>query len=174
MFTILLEGMLIQRPTFHKVVLRTLNTEPDTHSPEDSPLPPLSDLIDENNIIGDVQFLLDFAIIGHPKTGTTALLNWLRSHEEVQMHDEEVRSLRKNKPAGMVSLLYDLPYHGKRRGYKAPNDIQQQVSLNALHPYWPCTKCIVGLRHPVKWMESFYKFQSQQNRPAPSEEGMME
>lgn len=36
--------------------------------------PPLSELIGDNEtkITGDVQFLLDFSIIGHSKTGTTA------------------------------------------------------------------------------------------------------
>jgi len=44
-------------------------------------------------------------IIGHAKEGITALLDWLHSREEVQMHDEEVHSLRNNKPAELASML---------------------------------------------------------------------
>lgn len=47
--------------------------------------PPLSDLVHNDEVSGDVQFLLDFAIVGHSKTGTTAHMNWLANHEEVQM-----------------------------------------------------------------------------------------
>jgi len=77
------------------------------------------------------------------------------------MYDHEIHSLRFGKPAEMVSLMYALP-EGENilRGYKAPNDIRTPVALDALRMYWPKTKLIVGLRHPVKWFESYYNFNS--------------
>lgn len=127
--------------------------------------PPLSSLIgdEEADIRGDVQFLLDFAIVGHPKTGTTALNFWLRTHEEILMYPHEVHSLRGGRPAELVSLLYALPSGRQyKRGYKAPNDIRNPLSMEALRTYWPQTKLIVGLRHPVKWFESWYNFNTRQ------------
>jgi len=38
------------------------------------------------------------------KEGFTALLDWLRSYEDVRMHDDEVHSLRNNKPAEIGNL----------------------------------------------------------------------
>jgi len=139
LLTVSFQGTSIQKTFYKQFVLCTLDAKFDARSSEES-RPPFSDLIGDNNtnITGDVQFLLDFAIIGHAKTGTSALLNWLCSHEEVQMHYGEKHSLKNNKPAELVSLLYDLP-PGKR-GYKAPNDIRRQALLNALHSYWPYTK----------------------------------
>lgn len=138
--------------------------------------PPISQLVDGNDmriINNDVQFLLDFAIIAHPKCGTTSLLKWIGHHDEVQMHEHEVHSLTNNKPAELVSLMYDLPPGSNyKRGYKAPNDLRSDDALQAIQSYWPQTKLIIGLRHPVKWMESFYNFRSRQGRRVPSDEVM--
>jgi len=123
--------------------------------------PPLSSLIDDyQNITGDVQFLLDFAIIGHPKTATTTILYWLRSHPEILMPRHEVRSLRKGKPAALVEELYTSLPAGSlyKRGYKSPIDLETPKALDLIRQYWPQTVLIVGLRHPVKWFESFYNF----------------
>lgn len=85
------------------------------------------------------------------------------------MYNHEVRSLKDGKPAELVSLLYNLPLgcHFKQ-GYKAPNDVRNPVALDALQTYWPQTKLIVGLRHPVKWMESWYNFRHRQGKEVPS------
>lgn len=138
--------------------------------------PPLSDLLDKNmtRIIGDVQFLLDFAIIAHPKCGTSALLHWIASHSEVRMYDNEIHSLKDGKPAELVSLMYDLPPGSRyKRGLKAPNDLRSNEALESIQTYWPQTKLIIGLRHPVTWMESFYNFRSRKGREVPSEKIMM-
>jgi len=110
--------------------------------------PPLSKLVDEKgNIISDVQFLLDFAIVGHPKTATTALMKWLASHDEVQMYTREIHSLFKGKPDELVELMYALPEGRQyKRGYKLPTDVQSLMSLNLLRQYWGKTKLIVGVR----------------------------
>jgi hypothetical protein len=110
-------------------------------------------------IIGDVQPLLDFAIIAHPKTATSNMQHWFRLHPEIQMHEFENHALAKGKPAELVANLYDLkPGWTYKRGYKAPRDLIIRGSLLAIATYWPKTKLIVGIRHPVLWFESFYNF----------------
>jgi len=53
--------------------------------------PPLDRLVRKDDkgerITGPVDWLLDFAILGHAKCATTYLMNWLRQHESVRMHD---------------------------------------------------------------------------------------
>lgn len=123
--------------------------------------PTLESLIDQSNseIINDVQFILDFAIIAHPKTATSNLQTWLRMHPEIQIHEFENHALAKGRPAELVSDLYHLqPGRRYKRGYKAPRDLIIDESLHALTKYWPKTKLIIGLRHPVLWFESFYNF----------------
>jgi hypothetical protein len=87
---------------------------PSDAEPEEE-RPPLHTLIAdfEKNVTGNVEFLLDFAIVGHPKTGTTFTLNWLASQDDIQMYGHEVNSLRKDKPAELVSQLYTLPAGSK-------------------------------------------------------------
>ena len=139
--------------------------------------PRLENLIDPTNqtIISDVQFILDFAIIAHPKTATSNLQNWLRTHPEIQMHELENHALAMNKPAELVANLYsDLtPGWNYRRGYKAPRDLIIHESLRAIHTYWPTTKLIVGLRHPVLWFESFYNFRVHNGHKMPSPETLI-
>jgi len=77
---------------------------------------------------------------------------------------QEIHSLTNGKPAQMVSFLYALPEGNYQRGYKAPNDIRTPAALEALRKYWPETKLIVGLRHPVKWFESYYNFHARHGK----------
>ena len=137
--------------------------------------PPLSSLIDDvddvknANVIGDVRFLLDFAIIGHPKTATSFVMRWLARHDdEVQMYQREIHSLTYYQPGSFVREMYDLP-HGSQyiRGYKAPRDIQDRRVLRFLREYWPSTSIIVGLRHPIQWFESFYNYRTKQGKDIP-------
>ena len=123
--------------------------------------PPLSSLIGGNatDIKANVQFLLDFAIVGHPKTATTFTLGWLDSHREVQVYNYELHSLQRGNPAELVRQLYALPEGSQyKRGYKAPRDIMNPKVLRAFSKHWPKTKLLVGVRHPVRWLESFYNF----------------
>jgi hypothetical protein len=146
----------------------------DPEEPEDRP--PLYKLIGDfdKNILGDVEFLLDFAIIGHPKTGTTFTMNWLASHPEIQMYKHELHSLQQGKPAELVSQLYTLPAGQKyKRGYKAPRDIGNIKALDAIAEYWPTCKLVVGLRHPVSWFQSFYNYRVRHNFTMPPPESLI-
>jgi hypothetical protein len=135
--------------------------------------PSLNSLVGKGptDIRGDVQFILDFAIIGHPKTATSFTMRWLASHEEIQMHTHEVNSLYYGKPADLVRQLHALPPGRQyKRGYKAPSDLYNAKALQAFNLYWPETKLLVGLRHPVLWFESYYNYRVRSNVKMPPPE----
>jgi hypothetical protein len=138
--------------------------------------PPLSALVGDNafDIKQDVQFLMDFAIVGHPKTATSTTLQWLGSHKEIQVYPSELHTLQMGTPAEHVRVLYNLTAGSQyKRGYKAPRDVGNPKVLQALSDYWPETKLIVGLRHPVSWFQSFYNFRVRHGYDMPPAETMV-
>jgi hypothetical protein len=160
--------------------------------PAPPPPPPLSDLVDAAaqrvKSPSGVGFLLDFAIVGYPKTGTSFLLDWLaRASDQVLARTSEVHDLADGRVADFVAGLYRLrpgagnnnsssgggaasspfPGSGYKRGYKAPRDLQIPEAMAALDLYWPGAALIVGLRHPVLWFESYYNFRVRKGAPMP-------
>lgn len=122
-------------------------------------LPALSSLVVEGSktdIVGDVQFLIDFAIVGYPKTATSNLLRWLSNQEDVSAYDHEIYHLKDGEPAEMVRRMYELP--AGIRGYKAPRDIHNPRAIRSFARHWSKTRLIIGLRHPLLWFESFYNY----------------
>jgi hypothetical protein len=129
--------------------------------------PLLESLVREGSkteIVGDVQFLMDFAVVGYPKTATTTMLSWLSRQEEILMYNHEIYYLTDGEPADMVRAMYALPAGTQyKRGYKAPRDIYVPRAIDSFHNYFPQTKLIVGIRHPVLWFESFYNYRIRSN-----------
>ena len=79
-------------------------------------------------IIGDPQFLLDFAIIGFGKCGTSSMMHWLASHPEVRAFREEVWELMFSRPEKLVQMLYfELPEGHYKRGYKVSRNSHWMV-----------------------------------------------
>jgi hypothetical protein len=126
--------------------------------------PPLSDLLlsvgkNQSKIIGDVDWLMSYAIIGVPRTATSDLSRWLDEHPEVLGLYEQVRSLYHRRPDELVTLLYNLPLgQNYKRGYRNPLDITVSHAVDYFREYWPSTGLIVGVRHPVRWFESWLNF----------------
>ena len=132
-------------------------------------LPPLSDLVREGGIRSDanVSWMLDFAIIGAAKSGTTSLMNYLGSSDEIFMRDGELCWMSANKTGRVVSFFYchlEEDGHGGifartpdgrklRTGLKCPKDIATEAGLKNYAAYFPRTDFIVTLRHPVLWFE---------------------
>ena len=124
---------------------------------------------DSSNIIGDVRFLLDFAILGHAKCATSYIMKYLHAHERVQIWDYEVCDLYDHRPARLVHKLYtELGSNRNRnrnnnnnkllwRGFKCPGHFSRQA-MRYFRRYFDRTRLIVGLRHPVWWFESYYNF----------------
>lgn len=124
----------------------------------------------EGKVIGDPQFLLDLAIVGFPKCGTTALQDWLSQHPQIQMLLGEPFPLMYRKPYLLIWKLYNLLPEDQVqikyvRGYKNPLDVRCPTCMNYLGTLFPKTPLIIGLRHPVRWFESLYNFKVQNLPP---------
>lgn len=90
--------------------------------------------------------------------------NWLcRNHSEPTCLPGEARDLlwgNPSSPSGVVEKLHNGVSEGNfKHGCKCPNDIGRASMLTHLQrPCWPCTKLLIGLRHPARWFESFWSF----------------
>jgi len=117
--------------------------------------------------------VLDFAVIGYPKCGTTTMIANLGQLAPIPAGDictpvhKTVWYAYKNWPGrhGM-----DKPY----RGVKCPAAIDSFGTgppiLGDLSKYLPRTKLIVGIRHPVKWYSSFYNMQAANFKIPPADD----
>lgn len=100
---------------------------------------------------------------------------WLANHQDVQMPRHEVHAMIAGRPAELVRTLYDelAPGYHYKRGYKAPRDITNTNALTAFATYFPATKLIIGVRHPVLWFQSFYNYRVRGGTVMPPAETLM-
>jgi len=108
-----------------------------------------------------IQSLLDFAIVGFGKCGTSTLLQWFNLAPQIKCLPDENWELMLSRPDNLIRWLYhELPADTRdvryKRCYKNPADITQHHILQYYAKYWPKTKLIVSLRHPVRYFESLY------------------
>lgn len=108
---------------------------------------------------------LDFIVAGFPKCGTTTLLYAFSKHPETGVASSErcgiVReSSSDSKAAQEIDLvlqeLYTIPK--PKHGMKCPTLVNNYRALEWLRSHLPATKYIVGLRHPVQFIQSFYNY----------------
>ena len=119
-------------------------------------------------IIGDPQFLLDFAIVGFPKCGTSSLSALLQAHPEIDIHRKEMQMLSYSRPADAIWFFHSRLRDGLKRGYKSPFDVTNKGgAMQYISELFPRTKLIVGVRHPIRWFESFYNFRLQRGKKMP-------
>lgn len=129
------------------------------------PLPPLESLVkftDDPNgnktIIGDVSDLLDFAIIGFAKCGTSTMMAYLHQPPLSTVFQHERCDVGYDLPGKLVPALYKTLTKTKDTllGIKCPRNIDD--SMNNFSIFFPKTKFIIALRHPVQWFQSLYNF----------------
>ena len=74
----------------------------------------------------------------------------------MQCPQEENYSLMRNTPGQLIQDAYAMaPYEDFKRGYKNPVDLfYPGTSLKYLGQYFPKTKLLVTLRHPVRYVSS--------------------
>lgn len=126
---------------------------------EPIPRPSLASLVDGWNITGDVSWLIQFSIIGFPKSGTSTLMFHLRDHPEIHMFPHERCELSSNRQKILIEDMYrqfppssTLPLHRYVRGIKCPMELEnRQLALHNYQKYFPKTDFIVGIRHPILW-----------------------
>jgi hypothetical protein len=140
------------------------------------PLPPLADLVARNGtVVGDISWMLDFAIIAFPKAGTTFMKGYLSKTNETYVYERELCIKHYSDVAGFVREYHALhvklkqPRHPKtvRFGLKCPGVFYRADDVHIYAKYFPYTKFIVGLRDPISWFESFYNYQSYRNISMP-------
>ena len=109
--------------------------------------PPLDAILskDDGKVIGDPGFLLDVAVIGFGKCGTSTIMDWMGQHREVRAFPKEVWNLMDRQLPTFIQRLYtELEAGPFLYGYKAPQDITQDYILDYYRKYWPHAKLIIG------------------------------
>lgn len=124
---------------------------------------------------------LDFIIAGFPKCGTTTLLYALRDHKETDIASSE-RCAVANPGLSESQALEVLsetvaelsPSPDIKRGIKCPTILRRYKTIANIEQHSPSSKFVVGLRHPIKMLESFYNYRvteiydNNRNDPIPS------
>ena len=130
--------------------------------------PPIRNYIQGRNITGDVNWLLSFSIVAFPKCGTSSLMAYLRNQtESIYMFDYERCELGWKQEVSLVRDLHANYRPGLQMGIKCPRDLEVAIAMENYHRYFPKTKFIIGVRHPVLWFESFYNHRIQNEFPMP-------
>ena len=122
--------------------------------------PRLEEYIQGWNVTKNVNWLLDFSIVGFPKTGTSTIMLYLKNQtQSIFIFDDERCELGWNQHVPLLKDLYRM-YQGPqiKIGIKCPRDLEIDLALNNYRMYFPETKFIVGVRNPIRWFESFYNF----------------
>ena len=110
---------------------------------------------------------LDFIIAGFPKTGTTSLLRAFADHPETAIASSEqcavVNPMVSDNLAArrLEEALSELSAsrHVKKRGIKCPNAAYHAyTSIVRFEQYAPNTKFVIGVRHPVDMLQSYYNY----------------
>jgi hypothetical protein len=141
-----------------------LNVTTESPRPyEPNPRPLLEDIVRGWNVTGNPQWLLNFAITGFPKCGTSSLMHYFYQNPEVQMHKKERCDIGANQHVALIRDLYNFPPGDYVRGLKCPRDLENKMALTNYMRYFPNTDLIIGIRHPIKWFESFYNHRVQNN-----------
>ena len=101
-----------------------------------------------------MQRLIQLKICFSGIAGTSTLMIWLGSHSEIQCPQEENYNLMNDKPGQLVRDMYaQAPYENFLRGFKNPMEIfYPESSLKYIDQYFPKTKLIITLRHPVQYV----------------------
>jgi hypothetical protein len=132
----------------------SLNISPNSKASLDAHgRPPINSIIQGWNVIGDTSWMLDFAVVGFPKCGTTTLMHHLQSHPEVRMFDYERCELGTGQHVPLLCDLHNISQANSKVGLKCAKDLDlsAKVSLDRYKSLFPKTRLIVGIRHPVLW-----------------------
>jgi len=137
----------------------TITTTSSDGTPTAYTRPRLEEYIQGWNITKNVNWLLDFSIVGFPKTGTSTLMLYLKNQtQSIYIFDDERCELGWNQHVPLLKDLHRMYQPHLQMGIKCPRDLEVDFALNNYRSYFPETKFIVGVRNPIRWFESFYNF----------------
>ena len=107
----------------------------------------------------------DFVVAGFPKCGTTSLLKAFEQHPETDMAASEQCAIaspgqgdakvRKLLDGTLSNLSHDPEV---KRSFKCPTAMYNYKSITRMDAHSPNAKFIVGMRHPVHMLQSFYNY----------------
>lgn len=119
-----------------------------------------ADLVQKNTRPG-----FDFVVAGFPKCGTTTLLKAFAAHEETDMAlDEQCDIAAPLQGDGRVYKSLDRTLStlssdpNIKRSFKCPTTLYSHKSISRMEEHSPASKLIVGMRHPVEMLQSFYNY----------------
>jgi hypothetical protein len=108
---------------------------------------------------------LDFIISGFPKCGTTTLLYALRAHEDTDISSSERCAVANTGLSNdqalevLTAAAVELsPSPHIKRGIKCPTILRSYKTIARIEEHSPSAKFVVGLRHPIEMLESFYNY----------------
>jgi hypothetical protein len=113
----------------------------------------------------EVQSTFDFVVAGFPKCGTTTLLKAFIAHNETDMSSAEKCAIA--SPAMPdVAVLRKLdetiaemsPLPNVKRSFKCPTAIYSHKTISRMEQHSPAAKFIIGVRHPILMVQSFYNY----------------
>ena len=110
----------------------------------------------------------DFVIAGFPKCGTTTLLKAFAAHQETDMAQHEQCSVAApHKPDARVlkdldrtlaTLLSSDNNNNMKRSFKCPTTMYNYKSISRMEKHSPQAQYVIGMRHPVEMLQSFYNY----------------
>eukprot|EP00977_Amphora_coffeiformis_P021955 scaffold10095_cov163-Amphora_coffeaeformis.AAC.5 len=122
---------------------------------------------------------IDFLVAGFPKCGTTSILFALEKHPQVIMDDKEychiARPLQQDdvnmnrlnrfltdlitaKTKTAPNLAATTSSSSFKLGIKCPEALKNFKAIHRLSQHSPYSKWVVGLRHPILFVQSFYNY----------------
>jgi Sulfotransferase family len=114
--------------------------------------------------------LPDFFIVGHHKSGTTALYEMLRRHPQIYMPDikeprffaSDLRALLQPAPGLLPETLeeylslFDAAKPGQRVGEASPSYLRSRAAASAIADVQPAARIIAILREPASFVRSLH------------------
>ena len=114
---------------------------------------------------GSPEDQFDFIVAGFPKCGTTTLLKAFTAHSETDMAPREECAVASpgmpdlsvlRKLDETVLELSALP--NVKRSFKCPTAVYNHRTISRMEQHSPNAKFIVGVRHPVLMLQSYYNY----------------
>jgi hypothetical protein len=110
---------------------------------------------------------IDFIVAGFPKCGTSTLVYTFEEHPETQMSATEYCDLGRDDRTDeeamehleqMIQSEFNETKSGIKLGFKCPNAIRFIQNMKRIESQNPNAKVIIGVRHPVRYFESYYNY----------------
>jgi hypothetical protein len=112
----------------------------------------------------------DFFIVGHPKSGTTALYEMLRSHPEIfmpelketlffardELHPYLDDRSRQPRTLDQYLALFEPAHEGQRTGEASPSYLRSRLAAQRIAALQPDARIIAILREPTSFLRSMH------------------